>query len=107
MTGPRAPAVWGVLLLITGAGLAIWSGSLLAAAPLLAAGLAGLAIGAAARGAHGDRDHVAGHAGAGAGIAAVALTLMLLGVAAGLWITLIGAGLLLVAAADLIRERLP
>ncbi len=107
MTGSRAPAAWGALLLVSGAVLAIWAGSLLAAAPLLAAGVAGLAIGAAARGPRTDRDHVAGRAGAGAAVAAVALTLMLLGVAAGLWVTLIGAGLLLVAGAALIRERLP
>ena len=107
MTGARAPAAWGVLLLISGAVLLVWSGSLPKAAPLLAAGVVALAIGAAARGTRTERDHVAGHVGASAAIAAVALTLILLGAAAGLWVTLIGIGVLVVAGADLLRERLP
>ena len=89
----HAPALWGAMLLFWGVVLAVWSSSALQAAPLLLAGAGGLVIAAlAARG----RWMPARRPGAAA-LAAAGLTLALMGIVAGLWLTLIGAAVVLAA----------
>ena len=89
----HAPALWGAMLLFWGVVLAVWSASALQAAPLLLAGAGGLVIaGLAARG-----RWMAVRRPAAAAMAAVGLTLALLGIVAGLWLTLIGAAVVLAA----------
>ena len=89
----QAPALWAAMLLFWGAVLAVWSSSLLQAAPLLLAGLGGLAV--AVCSGHG---HVAPvRRPAAAGVAAVGLTVALLGIVAGPWLVMIGGAVVLVA----------
>ena len=89
----RAPALWGVMLLFWGVVLAVWSSSLLQAAPLLLAGAGGLLIALlAVRG-----RWVPARRPAAAGMAAAGLALALLGIVAGIWLTMIGAAVVLAA----------
>ena len=89
----HAPALWGAMLLFWGVVLAVWSASALQAAPLLLAGAGGLVIaGLAARG-----RWIRARRPAAAALAATGLTLALLGIVAGLWLTLIGAAVGLAA----------
>ena len=90
----HAPALWGAMLLFWGVVLAVWSASALQAAPLLLAG-AGRAGDRSARGA---RAMDGGAAPGGRGHwRPSGLTLALLGIVAGLWLTLIGAAVVLAA----------
>jgi hypothetical protein len=91
----QAPAVWAAMLLFWGAVLAVWSSSLLQASPLLLAGLGGLAVALCSR-----RGHVVPvRRPAAAGLAAVGLTVALLGMVAGPWLALIGGAVVVVAIA--------
>jgi hypothetical protein len=89
----RPPALWGVMLLVSGLVLLVWSSSVLQAAPLLLASAGALAIAALSvrgRWAHARRP-------AAAGLAAVGLTLALTAMIAGPWLALIGGALVVVA----------
>ena len=100
------PAGWGAWTAILATGILIWSGDELSSALLGGAAVAALAFAAIRALLHRDPvERLLADSSAAPPLFAIGLTLVLNGVAFGLWLVLVGAEFLAFGAAFLIRER--
>lgn len=96
---------WAALLSLAGAGLLAWTDDRMEAVLLPAAVLVTLLVAAAAWRARGPETLALSDASASAPLLALGLTGVALGAAVGAWASLMGAGVLVLAAAAAVRER--
>jgi hypothetical protein len=97
---------WAALLAALAAMLALWTGDLVAVVLLPGAVLVVLVVAVATARAREPVEGVAPEASASGLLAAGGIALLALGAVAGLWAALIGAGLLVLAIAAAVRERI-
>jgi hypothetical protein len=109
-TSGLPPLLWGLLCTVSGATLWVWHGDAFPALILVSSGAGAMALGLALQIARPRDVYARPRAVTDGSVATVAcavgLALMGLGLAAGLWIALVGAGVVALGVGGLVRERL-
>jgi hypothetical protein len=107
MSRPGVPVlVWAAMLGVAAAVLAVWAGHWWEPLGLAAAAVGAALLGAvlAVRRAAPPETRLVSDSSASSALCAIGTALILLGPAAGVWLSMIGAGLLLMGAAGIVRE---